>query len=170
VSFPRLPGRVTREQLDKRYPALLPALVGHPGVGFVLVRDGAHGDVALGPRGSHRLGDGHVEGKDPLAPFGERTAAHVRRTARFPHCPDLLVNSAYWPETDEVAAFEELVGSHGGLGGPQSHPFLMAPVKLPLPDEEIVGAEHVHRVLRGWLARLGHDAFAPTPTPEPDHA
>src|SRR5215217_96970 len=34
VSFPRLPGRVTLEQLEERYPHVLPALRDHPGVGF----------------------------------------------------------------------------------------------------------------------------------------
>ena len=60
---------------------------------------------------------------------------------------------------DEVAAFEELVGSHGGMGGTQSFPFLLHPVELELPDEEIVGAEHVHRHLRRWLVGLGHEEY-----------
>ena len=51
----------------------------------------------------------------------------MRRTDAFPHCPDLLVNSTYWAETDEVAAFEELVGSHGGMGGGQCFPFVLFP-------------------------------------------
>jgi hypothetical protein len=41
-------------------------------------------------------------------------AAHVRRTDGFPHCPDVLANAACSHETEEVAAFEELVGSHDG--------------------------------------------------------
>jgi hypothetical protein len=134
----------------------------------VLVRGDDGVDVALGPAGSRRLDDvGTVEGEDPLAPYGPRAALHVARTARFPHCPDILVNSAYWEQTDEVCAFEQLVGSHGGLGGPQAHPFLLAPVDLPLPAGEIVGAAHVHQVLRGWLVRLGHTAYAELPAPEP---
>ena len=39
-----------------------------------------------------------------------------------------MVNSRYDPELDEVAAFEDQVGSHGGLGGPQTHPFLLYPI------------------------------------------
>ena len=157
VSFPRLPGRVTREQIDAHYPALLPTLRNHPGVGFVLVRGADEGAVVLGAAGERRLSDGAVSGSDPLAPFGgERAARHVARTDGFAHCPDILVNSTYWPELEEVAAFEELVGSHGGLGGPQSFPFLLAPAEFAWPTEPLVGAEAVHRVLRGWLADLGH--------------
>jgi uncharacterized membrane protein YvlD (DUF360 family) len=159
VSFPREPGRVTLERLEALHPQLVPMLVAHPGIGFVLVRSERLGAVVLGPRGEHRLDEGRVEGEDPLAPFGPNAAAHVRRTDGFAHCPDLLVNAAYSPDTEEVAAFEELVGSHGGLGGSQSLPFVLFPVDLPYPDEPVVGAERLHQVLRGWLVELGHDAY-----------
>jgi uncharacterized membrane protein YvlD (DUF360 family) len=159
ISFPRLPGRVTRATIDTNYPALLPTLLAHPGIGFLLVRDEQRGDLVLGAGGEHQLRDGTVSGADPLVPFGPRAAAHVARTAGFSHCPDIVLNSTYWPQTEEVAAFEELVGSHGGLGGPQSFPFILAPAALPVPDQEIVGAAHVHQVLCSWLAALGHTAF-----------
>ena len=162
ISFPREPGRVTLEQIEGRRPGLLDALRTHPGIGFVLVRSEKHGAVALGPRGRRLLdGDGAsaVEGEDPLAPFGPRAAEHVRRTDAFPACPDIVVNSSYWEDVDEVAAFEELVGSHGGLGGDQAHPFVLHPAELPWPAQEVVGAEAVHRVLCGWLAQLGQEAY-----------
>lgn len=131
VSFPDVPGRVTREELDRRHPALLGTLANHPGIGFVLVRSAAHGPVVLGPSGAeHHLDTGHVLGTDPLAPFGTGAAEAVRRTDRFPHTADLMVNSAYDPTTGAVHAFEEQIGSHGGLGGAQSHPFLLWPVEL----------------------------------------
>ena len=159
ISFPREPGRVTLEQVEVRRPGLLDALRTHPGIGFVLVRSGADGAVALGPRGRRLLDTDAVEGEDPLAPFGPRAAEHVTRTDAFPACPDLVVNSSYWEELDEVAAFEELVGSHGGLGGGQAHPFVLHPAELPWPDEEVIGAEAVHRLLCGWLALVGQEAY-----------
>jgi hypothetical protein len=143
---------------------LLDALRTHEGIGFLLVRSERDGAVVLGPRGRRVLDrDGEdpaaVEGEDPLAPFGPRAAEHVRRTDGFSTCPDVVVNSAYWADMDEVAAFEELVGSHGGLGGGQAHPFVLHPAELPWPDDEVVGAEAVHRLLCGWLARLGQDDY-----------
>ena len=156
ITFPRLPGRATHEDLAERYPALLDALRLHPGIGFVLV-DG----VVHGARGTRDVRNGGAAvGVDPLAPYGPNAAAHVARTDGFAHCPDVLVNSTWWPDTEEVAAFEELVGSHGGMGGPQSYPFVLAPAGLPHPDGEVVGAEEVHRLLRAWLAHLGHEAFS----------
>jgi hypothetical protein len=159
ISFPREPGRVTRERLDALYPRLLPALRDHPGIAFAMVRSQKDGPLAIGANGTHFLADGRVEGADPLAPFGPNAARHLLRTDSFPHCPDVMVNSNYWDEVGEVAAFEELVGSHGGMGGTQSHPFVLHPADLPWPDEPVVGAEQVHRILRGWLAALGHPAY-----------
>jgi uncharacterized membrane protein YvlD (DUF360 family) len=162
ISFPREPGRVTLERVEQMHPRLLTALREHPGIGFVHVRSERHGAVVLGPRGTHFLDERRVEGDDPLAPYGSNAADHVRRTDAFEHCPDVLVNSTYWEEEDEVAAFEELVGSHGGMGGGQSFPFVLFPADLGWPDEAVIGAERVHRIFRGWLAGLGHEAYAST--------
>ncbi|HWM63842.1 MAG TPA: phage holin family protein [Solirubrobacterales bacterium] len=159
VSFPREPGRVTLERVEQRYPKLIPALRDHPGVGFVLVRSEALGALAIGARGTHFLDQDRIEGEDPLAVFGPHAADQVRRTDGFPHCADLMVNSTFWPEFGEVAAFEELVGSHGGMGGTQAHPFVLHPTELAWPEDDVVGAERVHRVFRGWLAGLGHAGY-----------
>jgi uncharacterized membrane protein YvlD (DUF360 family) len=162
ISFPREAGRMTLERLEELHPRLLPALRDHPGIAFAMVRSERHGTLALGRDGVYHLASGHVEGKDPLAPFGPEAARHLRRTDSFPHCPDVMVNSTYWEETGEVAAFEELVGSHGGMGGTQSHPFVLHPADLLWPDEPVVGAERVHGILTGWLAALGHTAYCST--------
>jgi uncharacterized membrane protein YvlD (DUF360 family) len=159
VTFPRESGRVTLERIEARWPELLPALRDHPGVGFILVRSEQHGATVLGPRGTNYLDGGRVEGEDPLAPFGPNAPRHVKRTDGFPHCPDLVLNSTYWPETDEVAAFEELVGSHGGMGGAQSYPFALVPADWASLGEPVVGAEAMHAHFRTWLADLGHDAY-----------
>jgi uncharacterized membrane protein YvlD (DUF360 family) len=156
ISFPREPGRVTLERLEDLYPRLLPVLCDHPGIGFVMVRSERHGAMAVGKGGARFLEQDRVEGEDPLAPFGPNAVRHLLRTDSFPHCADLMLNSTLWPEFGEVAAFEELVGSHGGMGGTQSFPFVLHPSELRWPDEEVVGAEQVHRVFRSWLAQLGH--------------
>jgi uncharacterized membrane protein YvlD (DUF360 family) len=158
------PRRLAREQIDERYPDLIPTLVAHPGIGFVLVATEAHGSVVLGASGELDLATGQVRGDDPLAPFGDAARMQVSRTDAYPHCADLMVNSLWEPATGEVAAFEELVGSHGGLGGDQTHAFLLYPADLPPPAKYLVGAEEVHGQLRLWLAHLGHEAFADEPS------
>ncbi len=159
ISFPREPGRVTLERLDKLYPRLLPALREHPGIGFVLVRSERSGAIAVSKGGTRFLDEDRVEGEDPLAPFGPHAAEHLRRTDGFPHCADLMLNSTFWPEFGEVAAFEELVGSHGGMGGTQSFPFVLHPSDLAWPEGDVVGAESVHRIFCAWLAQLGHSSY-----------
>ena len=160
VSFPREPGRLTLERISELHPRLIPALRDHPGIGFLLVRSDRDGAVAIGAGGINYLDAGRIQGDDPLAPFGPNAARHVKRTDGFAHCPDIVLNSTYWAETDEVAAFEELVGSHGGMGGEQSHPFALFPSDLRSPRDPVVGAEAMHSHMRGWLADLGHDAYA----------
>jgi uncharacterized membrane protein YvlD (DUF360 family) len=175
IAFPREPGRVTLEQLERRRPGLVDALRSHPGIAFVLVRSARDGAVVLGPHGRRLLDHDTVDGKDPLASFSSHAVDHVRRTDGYANCPDIVVNGRYWADLDEVAAFEELVGSHGGLGGGQSFPFVLFPRDLPWPDKPVVGAAAVHRILYEWLALLGQDAYAtddrrraaPAPTAEP---
>jgi uncharacterized membrane protein YvlD (DUF360 family) len=152
VTFPDIEGRATLEELQRRSPQLLATLTSHPGVGFVLVRSG-RGPLVLGPDGGeHELVSGLVKEPDPLACFGPGAARAVLRADAFPHTADLMINSSVDPLTGSVHAFEEQAGSHGGLGGPQSRPFLLCPVELPLGDEPLVGGEALHALFRGWLA------------------
>jgi uncharacterized membrane protein YvlD (DUF360 family) len=146
--------RLTMEEIADRHPRLLPALREHPNIGFVLVRSSEHGAVALGARGVHYLSEGRVEGTDPLAPFSANAPAHLLRTDAFSHVADIMVNSFYDADLEEGCAFEELISFHGGLGGPQTRPFILHPVELPVPADPIVGAVKVHDVLSGWRRML----------------
>ena len=165
VTFPREPGRLKLERIEELYPGLIDSLRNHPGIGFVMV-DSEHGGVAMGANGSNFFEINDIEGVDPLAAFGPNARDHVLRTHRFSNCPDIMINSTWWQDMDEVAAFEELVGSHGGMGGTQSHPFVLHPVDLPWPDEPVIGAEEVHHILKSWLpdgSANGADARATLP-------
>jgi uncharacterized membrane protein YvlD (DUF360 family) len=148
------PRRLTMEEIDARHPGLLPALRQHPHVGWLLVRSEQHGAVALGGSGTHYLDQGRVEGDDPLANFSPNAPRHLLRTDGFPHVADIMVGSFYDPDLDQGCAFEELISFHGGLGGPQTRPFVLAPAGLPVPEQEISGAAGVHGLLAGWRALL----------------
>jgi uncharacterized membrane protein YvlD (DUF360 family) len=152
--------RLTRAEIEARWPALLPGLTRHEGVAFAVVETD-DGPVAIGPRGEHRLRDGVVTGTDPLAPFRPEAAAFLLRASSMPEAPDIAVNSLLDPVTGEVAAFEGLVGCHGGLGGWQDRAMLVWPSDLPRPPERLVGADAVHRQLVSWLEQLGHRTDLP---------
>jgi uncharacterized membrane protein YvlD (DUF360 family) len=152
IYLPMSSERLTLEQISESHPDLLDALAAHPGIGFLMVRSEKHGALVIGRAGRRRLSDDDVEGEDPLAAFDPTAADHLRRHDRFPHCPDILVNGVYDPDTGEVAPFEEFMGSHGGLGGPQMHPFAVVPADWSDPAGPVVGVEAMHEVLRDWLA------------------
>jgi uncharacterized membrane protein YvlD (DUF360 family) len=147
--------RLTSEEIDEAYPELLPGLVSHPGVGFVVVQTAVAGPVVISSSGRRLIDSGEVEGDDPLAPFGPGAVAMVARAAGYTTAGDVMVNSMYDPERDEVAAFEHQVSSHGGLGGPQTHPFVIFPADLSEPAAPVEGPAALHRVLKGWLRELG---------------
>ena len=118
---------------------------------FVLVRSAADGAVALGGGGDAPARRRPRRRDRTRWPASRRTRPrHLRRTDGFPHVADIIVNSFYDPVTEEGCAFEELISFHGGMGGPQTRPFVLHPAHLPAPDEPLVGAEAVHRLLRAW--------------------
>lgn len=151
------PGRMSMGEIDRIHPRLISTLIGHPGIGFVMVRADGKGAIVLGRRGSRALRDDCVKGEDPLRHFGKNAADHLRRTDGFRHCPDLLVNCMYDPEENEVAPFEEFMGSHGGIGGWQSRPFALVPASWSEVDAPIVGVRAMHDALRAWLSETGLD-------------
>ena len=146
--------RLTYEELNSYFPELLPGIIENEYVGFILVKSHEHGDLAIGKNGTYFLDSGKIEGENPLEGFGDNIVRHLKRTSSFEHTPDILVNSFYDEKADEVCAFEELVGSHGGVGGEQSQPFILHPSTWNVSDEEIVGAENIYRLLKENLAEL----------------
>ncbi|MEU8587694.1 phage holin family protein [Streptomyces sp. NPDC048664] len=154
ISFPDVPHRMSKEEIHRRHPGLLATLAAHPGIGFLLVRSEEHGGVVLGTDGEQTPLALLADERGPLTGFGPGAADAVRRTHSFPRTADIMVNSWHDPATGEVLAFEEQIGSHGGLGGPQGRPFLLAPLALSDPTGdggELVGAERLHQVFRRWL-------------------
>jgi hypothetical protein len=154
IYFPRLPGRVSLETIGQTWPGMITKLAAHPGIGILMGRSSAYGAVAIGAAGRRYLDADRVEDDDPTAPFGEHAITGLKRIDGMANSPDLVAISLLDPSTGEVAAFEELIGSHGGLGGPQTEPFILHPADWTI-DEPIVGAENVYHQIRRWLTGLG---------------
>lgn len=152
VYFTEWKERMSYEQFEAAFPGLIEDLVQHEGIGFVMVRSEKDGALVIGEKGTYYLEDDRFEGENPLEIFRPNAPAHLRRTHGFKHVPDLLINSFYDPVKDEGAAFEELIGFHGGMGGVQSFPFIFYPTEWELEKQPpIIGAENVHRVLKKQL-------------------
>ncbi len=144
--------RMTVDEIDAAFPSLMGELTAHEGIGFVLVRSGDGHALAIGPNGRHDLTDGTVTGTDPVAQFGPDAPDQLRHLDGIDHVGDVVLISRLDPGVDEVAAFEELIGSHGGMGGWQTRPCLVYPADWPAPDGRLMGAPAVHRQLKRWIA------------------
>jgi hypothetical protein len=156
ISFKYPARRLTLEEIDGLTPGLTAGLLAHEGIGFIMARLDTGKTAVLGRKGHLVLPSLEVEGEDPTVEYGSLTRSNLARFDSFPNAPDILVMSKYWPETGEVAAFQEFVGSHGGAGGEQSNPFIIHPSDLSLETEEIVGAEAVYRIFKRWTEAVEH--------------
>jgi hypothetical protein len=134
VYFDLEPGRIKLSALNAAYPGMVDALVQHEGIGVVVGYDDDDAPVAFGKRGARQLRTGVVAGEDPLALYGdaELRAEQLCRIAEFPHNGDLTIVSTVYPD-GTVAAMEELVGNHGGIGGEQTDAFIFHPPTLQVP-------------------------------------
>ena len=112
---------------------------------------GNHGtlDLASGERRSART-------RWPCS--GPARVEQVAEVDSYATAADIMVNSRFDPELEEVAAFEDQVSSHGGLGGPQTHPFLLYPAELTAPTEPIFTSPAMYGVLKAWRTEVGHPA------------
>jgi hypothetical protein len=154
VYFPRHTARLAVEEIEDLYPRLLTGLANHPGIGFAMAMSQAGGPIVLGGDGILHLADGRVEGCDPLAAFGPHAASDLRRHSGLAHVGDIVLGSRLDEGTDEVAAFEELVGCHGGMGGWQTEAVLVHPADWPV-EGELNGADEVYHQLVRWLEKAG---------------
>jgi uncharacterized membrane protein YvlD (DUF360 family) len=135
VYFDLYPRKIMLSELESAYPGMVDALVNHEAVGIVAGYDDDGAPVVLGKTGRRNLHTGEVAGGDPLQPYGDvdLRAWQVRRVMDFPHAGDLMVNSAVFPD-GTVAALEELIGNHGGMGGEQTDAFLFHPGDMVVPE------------------------------------
>jgi uncharacterized membrane protein YvlD (DUF360 family) len=154
IYFADFPDRMTLEIVVIDHPGLIEGLVEHEGIGFVLVRSAVHGTVVMNRTGVHYLREQRVEGTDPLAEYGPHARAQLLRLDAFPHCGDVVVNGRFRADINEVESFEECVGAHGGLGGAQTHGFVMHPSAWPVPREEIGNAEDLYQLFVRWRDSL----------------
>jgi len=163
VYFDVFPRKVTLNELNAAYPSMVDTLVDHEGIGFVVAYDDDGVPLVFGENGARNLYTGDVTGVDPLIPYGDvdLRARQVKRVADFPHSGDLIINSTLYAD-GTVAALEELIGNHGGLGGEQTDAFIFHPDDMQVPETS--NSADIFSILD---ARRGLPAPPPTPAAEP---
>lgn len=143
VYFDVLPRKIRLSELTEAYPKLIPALVEHEGIGMVIGYADDMSPLVLGKGGSRNLNTGEVVGEDPVKPYApdsgwgaatiEKRVWQLKRVMDFPHAGDLWLISTVYPD-GTVAALEELIGNHGGVGGEQTDAFILHPSDMEVPD------------------------------------
>ena len=159
--------RLTLEELEELHPGLLATLVDHPGVGAA---DGAFEPSSARWRSTATASATSTRtasrARTRRLLFGEHTIMSLKREDAMTHAPDILLLSQYDAELGEVAAFEELIGSHGGLGGPQTEPFILHPVEWKL-DEDVPARRAGDLPQHPALARVDRDHARASRSPRP---
>jgi hypothetical protein len=135
IYFDLAPRRLTLDELNAAYPNMVDGLVQHEGIGVLMAYNEYGEAIAFGKKGARNLVTNQVTGQDPLTMYGnaDLRAAQLKRLSEFPHNGDLTVISTYYPD-GTVAAMEELVGNHGGIGGEQTDAFIFHPDDFPVPE------------------------------------
>jgi len=151
-------GRASLETIEQLFPGLVDGLAAHPHIGLVAVRRADGALLVTDGDGWRAIVDGVVtpgEGPDPLAVLGPLAADDLVGLDRRDHVGDLILLGRFDRALGEVVAFEELVGSHGGLGGWQTEALLIHPATWTVPDAHPLTGLQVHEALVRRLEQLG---------------
>lgn len=135
VYFDLATRRLTVNELNAAYPGMIDNLIEHEGIGFVIGFNDESVPMVFGKNGARNLHTGDLVGEDPLLPYGdvELRAWQLGRMADFENSGDLILNSTLYQD-GTVAAMEELIGNHGGLGGEQTDAYMFHPGDMMVPE------------------------------------
>ena len=148
--------RLTLEEIAELHPRLVETLASHPGISFVMVRSREHGPVVIGTRRAPAPRRRHCRGRGPaggLRRDRRRAPAPPRQLPPLPRHPRQRRPMTRTPTRSRP--FEEFMGSHGGIGGPQTQPFAVVPAQWSEPAAPIVGVEAMHADADGMAP--GHE-------------
>lgn len=160
--FINIKQRLFLEEIKHRHPNLIEALICHPGIGFLVIDSYANGPVVLSQSGIYYLNTDDFEGRNPLENYDESAAFQIKKLFSYDNVGDVIIQSRYDPETDQIPAFENLLAHHGGIGGDQTLAFVMHPSKLNF-IQPINDSTQMHHQLRCWQNALFYPAFEKEP-------
>lgn len=126
--FNASPRQMDLSEIETLYPRLIDRLVEHPASGLVIGRE--RGKVVLLGKRGRLIWNGtiaEVEGANPILALDDAdwTLEEIARLTCFPRSGDLLIYGSV--VNGEGVAFEEQMGVHCAVGGPQAYPFLLSP-------------------------------------------
>lgn len=121
-----LPTIATREMIEACFPNLIPTLISHPGIGWIMVKREDDASELLAREGSAVFANGTVQtvhGKPIEDPQSGLLLSSLARLAACPNNGDLILfggtHHGAW------ASFEPYVGTHGSFTGEMTKPFII---------------------------------------------
>ncbi len=157
IYFTGHPGQLHLEDIITLYPGLVEKLARHPGIGFVAASRRFGDAVAIGEDGIRNLITGKLggDGGDPLAPYTQRRrwSEELSRLLAYPDSGDLIINGAWLRDQGRIVVLEEQTSSHGGLGGRQTEPFVVAPAAWNVTERDLESPEALHALVQREMAQ-----------------
>jgi hypothetical protein len=143
VYFTQAQSRTDLDEVEALAPGLLQALVTHSGIGLVMVKSGMK-TAALHDGETVCLEDATCDQLAFLSRYDEPEIVRKQLIdlASMPCAGDLMVFGAF--DGTRVVNFEDHGGAHGGLGGVQMFPFMIAPSGLEQSFQSMTDATGLH--------------------------
>jgi len=132
------PSRLSYAEVEQRFPKLVQGLAACEQISMVVGRGGMDRTAA-----EHAL----AVADDP-----ELALEHLTRLNSFDECGDLVMFGAF--RGDRQINFENQAGGHGGFGGEQTRPFVLAKREWALDTRGVRSAHQLHPILCDLRDRL----------------
>lgn len=148
--------RLQYDEVEERFPGLVKQVATTPGIGLVLMRDGAN-DLLITKEEQIRINSSRGlprAARNLLGRFDkpEIAAQELSKLNSFDRSGDLIIFGDY--EDHHQINFETQVGGHGSLGGEQQFPFIMAKREWRLNTSDVTCASDLYPLLRRLRDRL----------------
>ncbi len=142
--------RCDLSEIEKKYPGFVEKLVGHPGVGFAIGKEGKD-IVVLHAKGKVILSGKEVKyiGERFLHMYGDekKLVKQIRYFADLKYSGDLIINGAF--DGKRIIAFEHFhFGSHDSIGGRQCDAFFISKQKVSL--DHVLNAKELYHIFSAY--------------------
>lgn len=148
--------RLQYDEVEERFPGLVKQVAMTPGIGLVLMRDGAN-DLLITKEDQIRINPSRGlprAARELLGRFDEPeiVAQELNKLNSFNRSGDMIIFGDYLDH--HQINFETQVGGHGSLGGQQQFPFIMVKRDWKFDTADVTCATDLYPMLRRLRDRL----------------
>ncbi len=150
IYFNYTDNRMELDEIEQKHPFLIPRIVNHPGIGFIIIKNKSNfevisdtGKVIISPKSVEYIGENFLErySKD------KNLIDQIRNFASLKHSGDIIINGNF--NGKKIIAFEDFhFGSHDSIGGKQSEAFFISKEKIRL--DNILDARPLYKIFKRY--------------------